>query len=114
MDLLKRMPDVRLLVQVKLQTPQTSQRSRDIIDQLKAAEDRYQKSHPDALEPDLRAVFPVVLSPPKAAFFNSKRVDFWDGSYLRRQARLFSVSVPELSQFRRTRSKLKSGRLRRD
>jgi hypothetical protein len=35
MDLLKRMPDVRLLVQVKLQTPQTLQRSRDIIDQLK-------------------------------------------------------------------------------
>ena len=56
MDLLKRMPDVRLLVQVKLQTPQTLQRSRDIIDQLKAAEDRYQKSHPDALEPDLLAV----------------------------------------------------------
>jgi hypothetical protein len=43
MDLLKRMPDVRLLVQVKLQTPQTLQRSWDIIDQLKAAEDRYQK-----------------------------------------------------------------------
>jgi hypothetical protein len=100
MDLLKRMPDVRLLVQVKLQTPQTLQRSRDIIDQLKAAEDRYQKFHPDALEPDLLAVFPGVPSPPKAAFFNNKRVDFWDGRYLCRQARLFSVSVPDLSQFR--------------
>ncbi len=101
----RRRPDVRcdlvaerdgrpLLVEIKAQTPQTNQRSRDIVAQLKATADRYRRTRPDVGEPGLVVAFPGVLSPPKAAFFDKEGVEVWDGRYLQSQARQFGVTVP--------------------
>ena len=118
MDLLTRMPDVQLvepeqsvpdircdlvarrngrplLVEVKVQTPQTLQRSHDIVAQLKAASDRYQKIHPRQLKPNLLVMFPGVLSPPKTAYFEGEGVDVWDGRHLQRLARELDVPAPD-------------------
>jgi hypothetical protein len=118
MDLLARMPGVRLLetadfsapdvrcdlvaerdgqpllVEIKVQTPQTSQRSRYLVAQLKSAADRYRRTRPYATEPRLLLAVPGVLSPPRIAFFENEGVEVWDGRYLQRQARLLGVPVP--------------------
>lgn len=118
-DLLAHMPDVRLmdavglappdvrcdlvaerdgrplLVEIKAQTPQTSQRSRDVVAQLKAAADRYGRTHPDLRKPGLLVAFPGVLSPSRSAFFVNEGVEAWDGRYLKRRARQFGVPVPD-------------------
>ena len=83
-----------LLLEIKVQTPQTNQRSREIVAQLKAAADRYRKTRPGIGKPSLVVAFPGVLLPPRLAFFSKEGVEVWDGRYLQSQARQFGVTVP--------------------
>lgn len=83
-----------LLLEIKVQTPQTNQRAREIVAQLKAAADRYRRTRPGVREPSLVVAFPGVLLPLRLAFFYKEGVEVWDGRYLQSQARKFGVTVP--------------------
>jgi tellurite resistance protein len=83
-----------LLVEIKYQTPQTSVRLNEMIQQLRAAARRYTSAVGSSARPELLAVFPGVLSASKRESSRHDEVEIWDGRDLQRQARQLGVRVP--------------------
>jgi hypothetical protein len=77
-----------VLVEVKVQTPQTRTRLRNVVTQLQAASAAYRHAHPGSPSPHLVIAFPGVLSPRKEI---PPEVEVWDGRYLQQQARELGV-----------------------
>ena len=83
-----------LLVEIKYQTPQTSIRLNEMIQQLRAAARRYMSAVGSSARPELLAVFPGVLSSSKRESSRHDEVEIWDGRDLQRRARQLGIHAP--------------------
>lgn len=84
-----------MLVEAKFQTPQTTRRMQQLVDQLRAAWTAYQQLHGPHHQPRLVVAFPGVLSPQRETAMRTAGVEIWDGATLRRMARRVDVFTPE-------------------
>jgi len=90
-DVLARMDNRTLLIQVVAQTPQTTRRLREVVAQLQTAARRYRLAHPGEPEPRLIVAFPGVLSPRKE---RPPNLEVWDGPFLQGEARRVGLTAP--------------------
>ncbi|MDQ7903528.1 hypothetical protein RB614_03245 [Phytohabitans sp. ZYX-F-186] len=83
-----------LLVEAKSQTPQTTHRLQQLVEQLRAAGTAYQQHHGPQHQPRLVLAFPGVLLPQRHAKVQDAGVEIWDGERLQRMARRVGVTTP--------------------
>jgi hypothetical protein len=83
-----------VLVNVKLQTPQTSARLLSVAKELVIQGAEYKRFHPDEGEPALLVAFPGVLSAARTSLLSGDRLEIWDGAQLRAEAYEHGVDVP--------------------
>lgn len=82
-----------MLVETKAQTPQTSRRLREAVEQLARYGAEHQIAHPSSPKPRLVLAVPGVVSERKTAP-SVHHVELWDGRFLRREARRLGIEAP--------------------
>lgn len=83
-----------VLVDIKLQTPQTSARLLSVAKELVIQGGEYKRFHPGEGEPALLVAFPGVLSASRTSLLSGARLEIWDGAQLRAKAYEHEVDVP--------------------
>ena len=83
-----------VLVNIKLQTPQTSSRLLSIAKEAVIHGSEYRRFHPDGAQPALMVTFPGVLSATRTSLLSGVRLEIWDGAQLRAKANEYGIAVP--------------------
>jgi len=95
-DFIARFEGRPLLVEVKLETPQTSRRLRQPVQQLLFSWQAYQEQYGAQDAPRLVVAFPGILSPERQDLIaDVPHLEVWDGPVLRRLARTVGVASPD-------------------
>jgi hypothetical protein len=93
-DFTARLKGQPLFIEAKAQTPQTSRRLQQSVEQLRAAWKAYEQQTGPQQPPRLVIAFPGILSPQRQAAVEAGGVEIWDGAALQRMARGVGVFAP--------------------
>jgi hypothetical protein len=83
-----------VLVNIKLQTPQTAPRLLSVAEEIVIQGAEYKRFHPGEPEPSLIVTFPGVLSASRTSLLSGNRLEILDGAQLRAKAYQYDIDVP--------------------